>query len=234
MNIIEHTLSQKERELDEYLLNINDPHLRQLLSDITALRRVSGIIANMPQEQAAPLQTQGAPLQEATSQNGHHAQTVSMSQGDATEDILRKAGHEVSIDEVMKELSRRGIKAKKDSFVATLRKDRKKRFRVIGGNAYLRSASGKHPTSGANSNRESLASLGFSLMGSIRELLPQIRGEFSQPVIYKMLLEKYPHMAKHIQKASIATTLRKLSDDDVIEVTHQGFGSDPRRYRNKA
>jgi hypothetical protein len=229
MNIIEQTLNLRERELEEYLSRLADPHLRQLLADITALRRTRDIVAAMPQSQSAPLQV--ASQKPASSQNGHHTQSAAMSQGDATEDIIRKAGHEVSIDDVMKELTQRGIKAKKDSFIATLRKDRRKRFRVIGGKAYLRSAGSKTPTSGTNGNRESLASMGFSLMGSIRELLPQLRGEFSQPIIYKTLLEKYPHMAKHIQKASVATTLRKLSDDGAIEVTHKGFGSDPRRYR---
>lgn len=231
MNIIEQSLKARERELEDYLSKLDDPRLRELLSDITALRRASEIIANMPQAQSAPLQV--ASPSQATSQNGNHAQTVSMSQGDATAEILRRVGHGVAIDELLKELSSRGIKAKKDSFIATLRKDRRKRFSVIGGKALLR---GEHGASSSTngSGRSSLASLGFSLMGSIKELLPQLRGEFSQPIVYKALLDKYPHMAKHIQKASVATTLRKLSDEGVIEITHQGFGSDPRRYRNAA
>jgi chemotaxis response regulator CheB len=228
MNIIEQTLSQRERELENYLARLDDPTLRQLLTEITVLKQASQIVARVPQSQGAPLQA----VVSQASQNGHHARPVAMSQGDATEDILIKAGHEVGIDEVMTELAQRGIKAKKESFIATLRKDRRKRFRVIGGKAYLRSASDKQTTSNGNGSRESLASMGFSLMGSIKELLPQLPLEFSQPIVYKTLLEKYPHMAKHIQKASVATTLRKLSDDGVIKVTHQGFGSDPRRYKN--
>jgi hypothetical protein len=229
MVTIEQTLVLKERELEEYLSRLDDPHLRQLLSELTVLRSASEIVARM--SQGTPMQVVNETVSRNGSQNGHQSLIGSRSQGDATEEILRKAGGAVSIDGILKELSQRGIKAKKDSFIATLRKDRRKRFSVIGGNALLRGESGT--SSSTNGSGKSLASMGFSLMGSIKELLPQLRGEFSQPIIYKMLLEKYPHMAKHIQKASVATTLRKLSDDGVIEITHQGFGSDPRRYKNK-
>jgi hypothetical protein len=223
MNTIEQILGHKERELEDYLARVDDPTLRQLLSDIATLRRAKELLANAPQ---------GTPSQ-ATRQNGHHATVNIMSQGDATVELLNKAGHPLGVDDVLKEMPKFGLDVKKDNLISALRKDRKKRFSIINNVVSLRGAKGANSHSAANGG-PALARMGFSLTGSIKELLPQLHGEFSQPIVYKLLRERHPEVAGLIQKASVATTLRKLQDLGLIEMTYKGYGSEPRRYKKKA
>jgi hypothetical protein len=120
----------------------------------------------------------------------------------------------------------RGVK--KVNMVSNMMKDRRKRFHNIGGNVYaLRDSAGAVK---AESNGHAQQVL-FSLTTAIKQLLPRLEGEFSQPVLYDLLRRQYPQ-AK-IQKPSISSTLRNLESRGEIEVTHPGFGPDPRKYVRK-
>jgi|GEM_PF-4480373 len=233
MNTIEQILTHKERELEDYLARLEDPTLRQLLSDIASLKRAKELLASA--SPAAPSHAAG--------QNGHSptsaTPTTVISQGDATEEILRKAGKSLSVEDVLKEFSQYGMTPQRENLISALRKDRRKRFSVINGVVSFRGnqappSNGHSATSLPNASTSALARMGFSLIGSIKELLPQLNGEFSQPIVYKMLRERNPEVASLIQKASVATTLRKLQEDGLIEVTYKGFGSEPRRYKTAA
>lgn len=230
INVIDQALTRKEQELEDYLTRIDDPQLRQLLSDISALRRTRVLIESTPQ--TAPSQSVHS---QEPNQNGHSALSGSLTQGDATVLILQKAGHPMHLNDIIREMSNYGLKPKKSSLVSNLRKDRRNRFKSMGRNTFgLRDA--KASISGkakSNTGDSPLSRMGFSLIGSIKSLLPKLGSEFSQPIVFKMLKELYPNAAPHIQKASVATTLRKLADDGLLEVTYKGYGSEPRRYRRK-
>jgi hypothetical protein len=234
MNInIERLLADKERELEVYISGLNDPRLRELLSDLAAIRRTNALAVNS--EQGAPAQV--APLKVTTSpvvnQNGHQPPTATLTQGDAVVEILRKAGRPLHINDIAKEMPSFGLNPKKQNLVSIIVKDRKDRFTKKGGNVFaLRPgyvSSQPSPTNGSSP----FARAGFSLIGSVMALLPQLHAEFSQPVVYNMLRERHPEVAEHIQKASVATTLTKLAERGLIEVTDKGFGSEPRKYKSR-
>ncbi|MDQ3686866.1 MAG: winged helix-turn-helix domain-containing protein [Acidobacteriota bacterium] len=232
MDVLDQTISQKERELDEYLARVDDPILRQLFSDISALRRTREIVAGMSRVMPAH-----STPSHAASQNGHSSQVGALTQGDAAVEILRKAGRPMHLNEILKEVPRYGLNPKKTSFVSNLRKDRRQRFKIMGGNVFAlieghnthSPSAVKKPSTSGSGNK--LTRMGFSLVGSIKEVLPTLNGEFSQPIVVNKLRERFPEAAPLIQKSSVSTTLRKLAESGLIEVTHQGIGSDPRRYR---
>jgi len=232
MDFLEQLTMQKERELDAYLSRLDDPNLRQLLADLAALRRTREMAAGL----VLPVSVQ------ATESNGNGSGNAvppnALTQGDAVAEILHKAGHPVHINQIATKLREQyGFQnVKKPNLNSIVRKDRRNRF-VSTGNGHFALRTGeaartdtKQVPYGGNS---SLSNVGFSLIGAIKELVPTLQGEFSQPVVFKLLTEKYPKAAPHLQKASVATTLRKLSEDGLIEETYHGFGSDPRRYRRR-
>lgn len=239
MDKIDLKLAQKERELEEYLSGLSDPTLRQILSDINALRRTKELVADTPDESPAPAASQ------KTSQNGRPSlpsQAGTLTIGDAVVSILKKAGHPKHVNDIMYELAAHfGLHPKnKASLTSLIRKDRQKRFTSKGGGMWdLREKQSTKPADKAVADTHSsngaspFNRAGFSLIGSIKELLPHLSGEFSQPVVYNKLRERHPEVADRIQKASVATTLRKLQEDGLLEVTYQGYGSEPRRYRRK-
>lgn len=238
MDKIDLKLTQKERELEEYLSGLSDPTLRHILADINALRRAKELVADTPEESPAPAVTQKA---SRSSRPSPMAQTGTLTIGDAVVSILEKAGHPVHVNDIMRELATRYALHPKNkaSLTSLIRKDRQKRFTSKGGGAWdLREKRGTKPVDKAAAHaRGNGASpfnrAGFSLIGSIKELLPHLSGEFSQPVVYNKLRERHPEVAEHIQKASVATTLRKLQEDGLLEVTYPGYGSEPRRYKRK-
>lgn len=238
MDVLDQAISQKGKELEAYLARFDDPTLKQLLSDISALKRTRELVADM----SYPIPTNQA------NQNGSRIPAPTLSQGDAAVEILIKAGRPMHLDEILSVMPQYGLHPKKANLESNIRKDRRERFRNLGGNKFALQAehgtlsvkqaehgmsSVNQPSSNGNGKGTSLPSIGFSLIGSIKNLLPNLDGEFSQPVIYNTLRELHPEVAPHIQKASVAGTLRKLLDNGLIEVTHEGFGSDPKRYKRK-
>lgn len=70
-----------------------------------------------------------------------------------------------------------------------------------------------------------------ALLGLIRGVLPEIRGEFTQRTVAEKLREKPP--GTEIKRASLSSTLRRLADDGDIELLELGKGKRPSRYRVK-
>ncbi len=238
MDVIDRHIAEKERQLDEYLSSLNDPRLRQMLSDLSALRRTKEIVAG------ATIVTPLPPVAPSASavRNGHSVPPGVVTQGDAVVEMMSTTERPMHINEIMQELELHyQIKPKnKQSLLSNIRKDRQNRFKSRGGGFWtlrdkhvIQPASESAPTRSGN-GVSPFARAGFSLVGAIKELLPHLHGEFSQPIVYNKLREKHPEVAEYIQKASVATTLRKLELDGLIEITYQGYGSEPRRYKRKA
>lgn len=176
----------------------------------------------------------------------------SVTMGDAAEQILREANGPIHVDLIISRLVLQGINQGKATVVSGLLKDRRKRFKLIGGNIFdlaeraevTPSTNGNNGT-GAQLSHQSLLPIpatstrvikrdmpkGFSLKGAVKALLPKLQGEISQPVIYQNLQELYPEAASTIKKASIATTLRSLTEEGFLEITDMGQGGNPRKYR---
>lgn len=70
-----------------------------------------------------------------------------------------------------------------------------------------------------------------ALLALVRNVLPQMRGEFTQHTVLEKLRENNQTM--DIKRASMSATLRKLSDDGEIELLELGSGKRPSRYRVK-
>jgi hypothetical protein len=234
MDIIDQYIAQKEDQLYRKLATVTDPEIRQLVSDLNTLKRTKEILRQSESpEQSLPLFQNG---------NGNSAASVpQMTQGDAAVAAIKRAGRPLHVDAILKALPDFGAKASKQVLVSVLLKDRRKRFVRTAPNTFDVRASDTEThndsssTGLGNGQSKSRSRLpaGFSLIESIKGLLPELKGEFSQPVVYELLCNKYPEAAPWIQKASIAAMLGKLAEREFIEVTDAGFGSNPRKYRRK-
>jgi hypothetical protein len=215
MDILDQTIEQLERKLRKRLHVLNDRESLAIWDDIDHLKKTRQIVAN-----ASLVNFINVPVA-----NGHTDAPVT--QGDAAIEIIKNAGRPLHVSEILREMPQYGIQTKKQNLVSILLKDRRKRFINKGGNTF-----DVHPHANGTSQKPK-QNLPFSLTSSIVLLLPELRGEFGQPDIYKMLCAKYPESADRIQKASISTTLSNLVQRGLIEVTHKGYGSEPRKYRRR-
>lgn len=68
-----------------------------------------------------------------------------------------------------------------------------------------------------------------ALLNVIRNVLPEIQGEFTQHTVIEKLREKNPGVA--VKRASLSSTLRRLADDKEIELLELGAGKRPTRYK---
>lgn len=221
MDILEQALKHKRTALEERLELIGDPIIKQLLADISTIQRTKEILKD-------------AKLDGVTSDTPITAPTVvpnsngNITQGDAVYEILKKRGQAMHVSDIFREVQKYGITTTKTSLSSIVAKDRRKRFVNTGNNTFK--INPKFNGTG-DANAVSRLPPDFSLIGSIKELLTTFEGEFSQPIVYQKLVEKFPNVASSIQRPSVSTTLRKLVEDGLIEVTFEGFGSDPKRYR---
>jgi hypothetical protein len=237
MDILDQALERLERELYAVLERSTDPKITSLLSDIKSVKATKEILSReaVPTIRGsffAPTSISSASQPMPTNGNGH---APLMTQGDAAVEIIRKANRPVHISEIMAEFPKYGItNAKKPNLASILIKDRRNRFINKGQATFILNP---HPREDAEQKPRPQTGLpqGFSLIESIKALLPELNhAEFSMPVIYQILTERNPpHIAQRIQKASISTTLSVLTERGLIEVTHQGYGSEPRRYKVK-
>lgn len=228
MDFLEQLTTQKESELEAYLSRLDDPHLRQLLADLAALKRTREIAADLMLPPAVKAVEQNG--------NGNGAASSGLTQGDAVVEMLRKTGHALHINDIITKLREQyGFQnVKKPNLNSILRKDRRNRFVSTGGGHFALREDTKTivdhkrvPHGGVSP----LTQMGFSLIGTVANLVSTIEGEFSQPMIHDKLAERYPDIAQHIQKASVSTTLRKLAEKGLIVETFAGLGGDPKRYR---
>lgn len=235
MDIIDQYITQKEDQLYRKLATVTDPEIRQLVSDLNSLKRTKEILRQPEASVSLPLFQNG---------NGNSAASVpQMTQGDAAIAAIKRAGKPLHVDAILRALPDFGAKATKQTLVSVLLKDRRKRFVRTAPNTFDVRPSvvdNEVDTGTINSavgiiraNSRSQLPAGFSLIESIKRLLPELNGEFSQPIVYDLLCKKYPDAAPFIQKASIAAMLGKLAERDLIEVTDKGYGSSPRKYRRK-
>lgn len=234
MEVIDALISRVEAELLHKLASVSDPAIRQLVSDLNSLRRTKEMMRGAgPTRDALPLFQNG---------NGAtvNAPTPQMTQGDAAVAAIKRAGRPLHVDAILKALPDFGAKASKQVLVSVLLKDRRKRFVRTAPNTFDVRLAETEPSIAVNSalnsvpsNSRSQLPAGFSLIESIKGLLPELNGEFSQRVIYDLLCKKYPVAAPFIQRASIAAMLGKLAERGFIEVTDMGYGSSPRKYRRK-
>jgi hypothetical protein len=234
MDIIDQYITQKEDQLYRKLAAVTDPEIRQLVSDLNSLKRTKEIL-----RQSMTAETR-LPLFQAANGNGS-TPAVAMTQGDAAVAAIKRAGGPLHVDAILRALPDFGAKATKQTLVSVLLKDRRNRFVRTAPNTFNVRSSDSETGKAVNTalasvhaNPRSRLPAGFSLIESIKGLLPELRGEFSQPVIYDMLCKKYPEAAPAIQRASIAAMLGKLAEREFIEVTDKGYGSSPRKYRRKA
>jgi hypothetical protein len=237
MDILDQALERLERELYAALERSTDPKITSLLSDIKSVKATKEILGReaVPTIRGslfAPTSISKTPQTVSTNGNGHAAL---ITQGDAAVEIIRKAGRPVHISEIMAEFPKYGItNAKKANLASILKKDRRNRFINRGQATFILNP---HPRADAEQKPRPQSGLpqGFSLIEAIKALLPELKhGEFSMPVIYQILTDRNPpHVAQRIQKASISTTLSVLKERGLIEVTHEGNGNDPRRYKVK-
>lgn len=230
---IEDAIRQKEKDLWEFLATIKMPTLDKILSDLQTLKRSQNILREMDVEVSAP------PVIEKVGDNKPEtAAPISPKQyatmGDAAVGMIKQAGKPMSLKDLHTGVLQLGFTPKtRTSFRSLLDKDRRARFEMLGGGMVGLSATAGdavEASGGDAPKRRTLAEFGFSLKQSIIDLLPQLHGEFSQPIIYTKLCELNPEVAPYIQKASISATLTVLVKDGVIRETFKGLGSDPRRY----
>ena len=229
MDFLEQLTTQKESELEAYLSRLDDPHLRQLLADLAALKRTREIAADLMLPAAVRVVEQNG--------NGNGTAPSGLTQGDAVVEMLRKAGHALHINDIITKLREQyGFQnVKKPNLNSILRKDRRNRFVSTGGGHFALREDTKAivdhkrvPHGGVSP----LTQMGFSLIEAVAKLVSTIEDEFSQPMIHDKLVELYPpDIARHIQKASVSTTLRKLAERGLIFETFAGLGGDPKRYR---
>lgn len=217
MDILDQPIAQKERELAALLARIDNPQLQRLLGDLEALRRSREILRSSASFQTVrEVQQRPQPDKPAT-------------KGDAAVLIIQKAGRPLHVNKILAEMPAYGFRGvKKVNMVSNMIKDRRNRFHNIGGNVYALSDSTSELKAETNGHGQQAQ---FSLTTAIKELLPGLDGEFSQPVLYSLLRKQYPQA--NIQKPSISSTLRNLESKGEIEITHPGFGPDPRKYRRK-
>jgi DNA-binding HxlR family transcriptional regulator len=217
MDIFDQHIAQKEKELTDLLARINDPQLQRLLADLEALRRSREILRS------------SAPFQAVREVHQRPQSDKPATKGDAAVLIIQKAGRPLHVDKILAEMPSYGFRGvKKVNMVSNMIKDRRSRFHNIGGNVYALRDNAVISRAETNGHRPQSQ---FSLTTALNDLLPGLRGEFSQPIIYTALKRLFPEA--NIQKPSISSTLRNLESKGMIEITHKGFGPDPRRYRWK-
>ena len=231
MDILDQTLERLERELYAHLERSTDHKVVTLLGDIRSIRATKDILRRQNAPNVTEGRVFGTGLFDAKLETNGHNQTP-ITQGDAAVEILTKAGHPLHINKILEDMPKYGIITTKVNLKSNLEKDRRKRFHNKGRAVFEINPNGRQST---ENKQKSLSrpQRGFPLKESIMEILPEIKGEISQPIVYRMLVDRHPKDAHRIQKASVSTTLSSLEQHGVIEITHQGFGSDPRRYRMK-
>lgn len=205
-----------------------DPKITTLLGDIKNIKATKEIL----RKQATPAGRATLFSPTSISANGH-GDAAPMTQGDTAAEILRKAGRPMHISEILGEMQSYGITpTTKINLNGILVKDRRKRFINKGKATFVLNPNARQ---GTENRQKPLPGLpgGFSLTESLKALLLELKGEFGQPDIYRMLVSKYPEAAGRIHKASISSTLTRLVERNLIEVTEPGYGSQPRQYRTK-
>lgn len=225
MHELDEAIEKWEGKLRQRLTALADRDSLAMLDNIETIRKTKQLIldASLVQFTKAPLERNGASASDAT-------------RGDAAAEIIQKAGKPVHVSVLMQKLEGYGFKGvKRANLVSILIKDRRKRFINTGQSNFDLNPNAR--TNGAGVEKKPLAlpliDQEFSLTDSMKRFVSQAQGEFSQPLIYKSLIKQYPGEAKRIQKPTISTILTKFVKRGLIEVTHQGFGSDPRRYKRK-
>jgi hypothetical protein len=228
MDILDQTLERMERELYAVLERSTDPKIMSLIGDIKSIKATKEILGR---QGTAPVRA--SLFSPTVTTNGRGNAAAPMTQGDAAAEILRKAGRSMHISEILGEMENLGIRpTSRVNLNGILVKDRRNRFINKGQATFALNPNAR----GATENKQKpLPGLprGFSLTESVKALLPDLKGEFGQPDIYKMLRERHPEAANRIQKASISTTLTKMVGRGLIEVTEMGHGSQPRQYITK-
>lgn len=227
MDILDQTLERMERELYAVLERSTDPKIASLLGDIKNIKATKEILSR---QGAAPVR---ASLFNPTVTTNGHGGVSPMTQGDAAAEILRKEGRPMHLSEILGQIGEYGITpTTKVNLNGILVKDRRKRFINKGKATFVLNPNARQAT---ESKQKPLPGLprGFSLTESIKALLPELKGEFGQPDIYRILRDGNPQAADRIQKPSISTTLTKLVKRGLIEVTEPGYGSQPRKYKVK-
>jgi hypothetical protein len=233
MDILDQTLERMEQELYAILERSSDHRITTLLGDIKSIKATKQILLR----QTAPIPTAPGSLFAPTSISGGisgngQASPSPMTQGDAAVEIITKAGHPLHINKILEEMPKYGINTTKVNLKSNLEKDRRKRFRNRGQATFDLNPNGREATENKQ-KPPSRPQRGFPMKESILAVLPEIKGEISQPTVYNLLVNRHPQQADRIQKASVSTTLAALEQQGVLEITHKGFGSDPRRYRMK-
>ncbi len=225
---INDAIANKEHELFCFLAKIRMPALDKIMADLNALRTTKAILAEMERQSRNPVNAVAAPSEDVSVTKPEMPAEPYGTMGDAAARILWEAGKAMTIKDIYAGVQASGFDPNRKSFRSLLAKDRRGRFTMLGGGK-VKLSDGVE-TSRPTERRRVLAEHGFSLKNSVIDLLPELQGEFSQPIIYKRLRELNPDIAEHIQKASVSATLQSLVKDGLIRETYEGQGSDPKRY----
>jgi len=164
----------------------------------------------------------------------------SLTMGDAVYEILKKKAPEpLYIGDITKELSKYGLAPTRSSLSTALYKDRRKRFKNLGRGVYSLAAAKKTQNNETveisnqdNDNfiekPKSLVELGFKLSDAVKNLLDEISGEFTQPMIFKELIRLNPNIEPSLSDSAVSMTLKNLAENDVLVVVDEIA---PKKYR---
>jgi hypothetical protein len=154
---------------------------------------------------------------------------------DGSEQILRKVGHAMHIDQIVKELEALGRLTTKRSLNSTLIQDSKKRFHLLGKYFFDLSSRAQPQTlfnDGSYLAKTVAEPSEFSLIGAVRDEIKALEGrKFEVLEIYNALHEKFPNEVDESRRRSVGSTINNLMLKGELEKVRVGSFDMPALYR---
>lgn len=234
MDVLDKTLMRLEKEVWEILPTLDHPRLKELLADISSIKRTKEIVGVVAIPDRFP------------NKDG-------LTRGTAIYDILRRAPGQMHVKQIVTELATYGFDVSVHSAVGIMKKDQRNRFKAMGKSYFDladRSASpsdlslaefrfqnqfqgisnGNGKSQGLIKSFHTIEELGMTIKKAIILILDGLDGEITQQDVYAKLVERFPQAAEKFRRTTVSVTLNKLAKDGVLDEVYEGYGRYPKRY----
>lgn len=249
LNDSEKALFSLRAELESEIAALNEkyqPRINALDQECKAFRLVAeklGLLETALENaldavRLVPSASEGESIESVTptsQKHPHHFQRYVITIGDAIEKALCEAENPMSIDELLKEITKFGVTPGRPSLRSAIVKNQHRFERVSDGVIKLRQLSGNAQNfdlSTAASVREKVQDSLFSLTDAVKDVIPKLPDtEFTVQDVLDELIQKHPDNVNKERRGSISAILSVMFGKNKIGRVQEGRGGTPSIYK---